>query len=128
MPDWSKLFDDELDQQIATDTWFSVTRELRDAERLSLAIAPLIEMFVVQVVAFKGASRRVAEQSPVIARGRKTPQYNPWWTVMRQSIETANMVAAELMLSPRRRGNGGKLPKRAPKAIPAAAFLRQVKK
>ena len=126
-PDWSTLFDDDLDLAVARQQWRVVLRELREAEKLTPANAHQIRRYVIFCVQFEVAARHVAEEGAVFPRkGKKQPAYNPWFTVMKDASQAALQGESELTISVRRRDSGGKVRRRL--KLPAAAdeFLRVI--
>lgn len=119
-PDWPSLYSDELDVAAAREAWGIALRELRDAGGLVVANGDAIGRLVQFRIVFNRASRQVAEMGAVLpAKGRRQPQYNPYWTVMKQSDEAIRVLEAELGIAPTRRGKITKVD-RAKKASRAA--------
>lgn len=126
-PDWASLFSDDLDLRLAREQWGIITRELRDTEKLATANAHQIKRLVISYVLFEVAARRVSEQGAVMkAKRSKAPQYNPWFTVMKDANAMAAAAEAELTVTPRRRNNGGKVQRKEKKVSPSDKYLRPV--
>lgn len=126
-PDWSVLYQDDLDLQLARDHWRVVLAEMKDAETLSMANGPAIKRLVIFHVEFERQARSVAEGG-VIRHAKKTkvPQVHPSWGVMKQAAEAAASLEAELGLAPRRRSNVGKIQKKTRRSTAADEFLKPV--
>lgn len=128
-PDWSKLFDDELDQAAATEQWGITVREMRDAGTLATVNSHQIKRLVIAYVNHDVAARRIAEQGAVIkAKRTSVPSYNPWWTILQQASSQATQLEAELGLSPRRRNAAGKVQRKKTAARAADNYLKPVAK
>lgn len=126
-PDWSVLFSDELDIALAREQWGIITRELRDTEKLATANAHQIKRLVISYVLFEVAARHVSEQGAVLkAKRSKVPQYNPWFSVMKDANTMAAAAEAELTVTPRRRNNGGKAQRKEKKTSAADRYLKPV--
>lgn len=123
-PLWAEVFDDELDQAAARELWRLAVQDLSRNEKLASANAHTIKRMVQHQVLHDIAFRHVIEQGAVIPAPRtKTPQYNPWFTVMQSANAMVAAAEAELTLSPRRRNSGGKVKKGGTQAVSAAAYL-----
>ena len=127
-PDWTALFTDELDQQLAGEQFGLIIREMRDAGTLASANGHMVRRLVLAYVNHDIAARRIAEQGAVIrAKRTAVPSYNPWWTILQQSSTQATTLEAELGLSPRRRSQAAKVERKKRTARPADAYLRPTK-
>lgn len=126
-PDWSLLYQDELDLQIASGHWRVVINEMKEAQTLTMANGPAIKRLVMFHVEFERQARSVAGAG-VIRHAKKTkvPQVHPSWGVMKQAAEAAAALESELGISPRRRNNVGKVQKKARRATAADEFIRPV--
>lgn len=127
-PDWSQIFNDELDQALAHDTWATVIAELNGSEKLATANAHMVKRYAVAAVQFEQALRAVEETGPVTKSKKGNQVYNLWWTVQKQAESTLTELEAELTISPRRRNNGGKVTRKAKSAAAADSYLKPVKK
>lgn len=126
-PDWSILFQDELDVRRAREAWAVAVRELRDGDKLSAGNALTLERYAFNAVMHNIAARHVAEEGAVFPRkGKKQPAYNPWFTVLKDAHAMLSAAESELTLTPRRRNNGGKVQRKAKKLTASDEFLRAV--
>lgn len=123
-PDWSQIYTDDLDLAFARYQWRSTISELRGTEKLAPANAHQIKRYVMWCVQYEVAVRHVAEEGAVFPRkGKKQPAYNPWFTVMKDASANCAALEAELTLSPRRRNNGGKVPRKVKRQAAADEFI-----
>lgn len=123
-PDWPSLYSDELDIAAARETWGVKLRELKEAGGLVVANGDAIARLVQFTVVFNRASRHVAEMGAVLpAKGKRQPQYNPYWTVMKQADEAIRSAEAELGIAPTRRGKITKVDRAKKAARAADAFI-----
>jgi P27 family predicted phage terminase small subunit len=123
-PDWGQHYDDDLDVALAREQWRTTLSELRGTEKLAPANAHQIKRYVMWCVQYEVAARHVAEDGAVFPRkGKKQPAYNPWFTVMKAASEQCASLEAELTITPRRRNNGGKVPKKAKRVAASDEFL-----
>ena len=86
-PEWSLLYNDELDIAAARDEWGVVVREMQQAETLAVANGHAILRLVEFRIQWRRASEHVAEHGAII-NGKttgKAGQWNPNWSVMRQA-------------------------------------------
>ncbi|QUT04831.1 P27 family phage terminase small subunit [Sphingobium phenoxybenzoativorans] len=126
-PDWIKFFSRKLDRARAAEYWGVIVRELRAAEKLSVANGHAIIRLVVAYVNFDRSAKEVAKLGPVMKAPRtKVPTYNPWWTTMQNAASAAAAAEKDLCLSPRDRGAGAKVTTRKRKPSAATAYLRPV--
>lgn len=128
-PDWASIYSDELDVAAAHEQWGMIIRELCEVDTLAVVNGEAIQRLVQFRIVFKRASQDVAERGAVMkAKRSRVPQYNPHWTVMKQSDEAIRVLEAELGLAPVRRGKASKV-QRAKKVSRAAdAYLKPVAK
>lgn len=106
-PDWSSLFNDELEVAAAGEHWRRVTTELRDRSLMSPGNAHALQRLVVSYVVYDRSLRIVAEQGAVMKPKRGNPKAiartSPHFGVMREMASDAATLEAEFGLSPRRR-------------------------
>lgn len=125
-PDWSAIFDDDLDQTTAHEHWDIVTRELKSAATLTVANGHSIKRLVEFRVQYERASRHVAEKGAILAptnKKTKVGQWNPYWSVMRQADDAIRVIEAELGIAPVRRGKAVKVAKKQRQGRAADEFL-----
>ena len=125
-PDWSKLFDDEIEQAAAKEHWRIVTTELRDRQLLAAANGHSIQRLVCAYLMFDRMYREVAE-SGVVTKPRRgnnkaIARVSPYFTAMREAGSDADRIEAELGISPRRRGSASKVERKQAKARAADAY------
>jgi P27 family predicted phage terminase small subunit len=125
-PDWSKLFDDEIEQAAAKEHWRIVTTELRDRQLLVAANGHSIQRLVCAYLMFDRMYREVAE-SGVVTKPRRgnnkaIARVSPYFTAMREAGSDADRIEAELGISPRRRGSATKVERKQAKARAADAY------
>lgn len=127
-PDWSIIYSDELDIELARVQWRSIINELRDTEKLAAVNGHQIMRCVVAYVLYEKALRDVAENGAVTKRsGKKQPAYNPHFTVLKDAHAMASAAEAELTISPRRRNNGGKVQRKKPSQV-GGGYLKSLPK
>lgn len=128
-PDWSSLYEDDLDIALAKEVWGHVIREMRGRETLTIANAHGIKRYVMACVMHDSAARHVIEKGPVIkAKRSSVPQYNPWWSILKDADARASAHEAELAISPRRRGSASKVQRLGKRPTAADAYLKPVAK
>lgn len=128
-PDWSALFDDELDRATASERWGEIIREMKDAGTLAVCNGHQIKRLVLAYVNHDAAARQIAEQGAVIkAKRTSVPSYNPWWTILQQASSQATQLEGELGLSPRRRNSAGKVQRKKTVARAADDYLKPAAK
>lgn len=125
-PDWSKLFDDEIEVSAAREHWRIVTTELRDRQLLAAANGHSIQRLVCAYLMFDRMYREVAE-SGVVTKPRRgnnkaIARISPYFTAMREAGSDAANLEAELGISPRRRGSVTKVDRKQAKARAADAY------
>jgi P27 family predicted phage terminase small subunit len=115
-PNWRSIFGRAADREAASFYWKSIISEMRAAEKLAVANSHAIIRLVVAYVSFDLSAKEVIKSGPVI-KAKKTgvPTYNPWWTTMSNAASQAQALEKELCISPRERGAGAKVEKRARK-------------
>jgi len=125
-PDWTKLFDDEIEQAAAKEHWRIVTTELRDRQLLAAANGHSIQRLVCSYLMFDRMYREVAETGVVMKprRGntKAIARISPYFTAMREAGSDAATLEAELGISPRRRGAVTKVDRKQAKARAADAY------
>ena len=123
-PNWRSIFGRAGDREAATAYWKDIISEMRGAEKLAVANAHSIKRLVVAYVTFDISAREVLKSGPVI-KAKKTgvPTYNPWWTTMSNASSQAQALEKELCVSPRDRGAGAKVEKKARRVTGADAYL-----
>lgn len=128
-PDWTTVYSDELDIAAARIEWGVVIRELKGADALTVANGHAIRRLVEFRVQYDRASKHVAEHGPVLkgSRRAKVGQWNPFWSVMRQSEESIRALEAELGLAPTRRGKIVKATQKQSRRRAADDYLGQAK-
>jgi len=106
-PDWSALFNDELEIASAKEHWRRVTTELKDRALMAPGNAHALQRLVVAYVLYDRSLREVAEHGAVVKpkRGNKTAMHrtSPHFTAMRELASDAAVLEAEFGLAPRRR-------------------------
>jgi len=128
-PDWSAIYDDDLDVSLAREVWGQVIREMRGRETIAVANGHEIKRYVMACVMHDAAARQVIEKGPVIkAKRSSVPQYNPWWSIMKDADARATSHEQELGLSPRRRASASKVQKVGRKVTAADSYLKAVSK
>ena len=128
-PDWSTIYDDDLDVSLSHEIWGQVIREMRGRDTLAVANSHQIKRYVMACVMHDSAARMVVEQGPVIkAKRTHLAQYNPWWSVMKDADARAIAHEAELGISPRRRAAATKAQRSSKKTTAADAYLKPVAK
>jgi len=124
-PNWRTIFGRAADREAAAVYWQAAISELRAAEKLAVANAHSIKRLIVAYVTYDISAREVLKSGPVV-KAPKTgvPTYNPWWTTMSNAASQASALEKELCLSPRDRGSGAKVEKKARRASGADKYLR----
>lgn len=126
-PDWSEIFNDELDQEVAREQFRLVVNELTVTQKLAAVNAHQVKRLAIAYVHYEVALRHVEDEGAVKLSAKGNQVYNLWWTVMLQAQSAAAELEAELTISPRRRTNGGKAQRPAAKASGAQAYLHSKK-
>jgi P27 family predicted phage terminase small subunit len=125
-PNWRTIFGRAGDREAAAAYWRGVISEMRAAEKLAVANAHSIKRLVVAYVTYDISAREVLKSGPVI-KAKKTgvPTYNPWWTTMSNADSQAAALEKALCVSPRDRGEGTKVEKKAVRRTGADQYLKQ---
>lgn len=128
-PDWSAIYNDILDLDLAHEEWGIVVREMTEAQTVAVVNGHAIMRLVMFRVQYERSARNIAENGAVLkAKRTGVPQYNPHWPIMRQADEAIRVLEAELGLAPVRRGKASKV-QRGKKAVRAAdSYLKPVQK
>jgi P27 family predicted phage terminase small subunit len=123
-PDWTQFYADDLDLRVARSQWQAIVSELRGTEKLAAANLHQVKRYVMWCVQYEVAARHVAEEGAVFPRrGKKQPAWNPWFSVMKDASSRCEAIEAELTLSPRRRNNGGKVPRKVRRVGASEEFI-----
>jgi len=124
-PNWRSIFGRAADREAASAYWKGVISELRGAERLAVANAHSIKRLIVAYVTFDICAREVLKLGPII-KAKKTgvPTYNPWWSTMSNANSQAQALEKDLCITPRERGTGAKVEKKARRATGADRYLK----
>lgn len=124
-PNWRGIFGRAADRTAAAEYWRMLISEIRAAEKLAVANSHSIKRLVVAYVTFDISAKEVLKTGPVM-KAKKTgvPTYNPWWTTMSNAASQAQALEKELCVSPRERGAGSKVEKRAPRATGSSRYLK----
>lgn len=125
-PNWRTIFGRAADRDAASAYWRGIISELRGVEKLAVANGHSIKRLVVAYVTFDISAREVLKSGPVM-KAKKTgvPTYNPWWTTMSNASSQAQALEKELCVSPRERGGGAKVEKKAKRTTGADRYLKQ---
>ncbi len=125
-PNWRAIFGRAADRDAASAYWRGIISELRGVEKLAVANGHSIKRLVVAYVTFDISAREVLKSGPVM-KAKKTgvPTYNPWWTTMSNASSQAQALEKELCVSPRERGGGAKVEKKAKRTTGADRYLKQ---
>jgi P27 family predicted phage terminase small subunit len=130
-PDWSKLFDDEIEQAAAKEHWRIVTTELRDRQLLAAANGHSIQRLVCAYLMFDRMYREVAENGVVTkprrGNNKAIARVSPYFAAMREAGSDADRIEAELGISPRRRGSASKIERKQAKARAADAYTSRTR-
>lgn len=124
-PDWTTIFNDELDQLAAAEHWRAVVNEMHEAGTLAAVNAHTVKRLVLFYVEFDRSAREVAERGKVTKTKSGVPQLNLEWTGMKQANEACTSLEAELGISPRRRNAAGKAQKSKRGATAAERYLKR---
>jgi P27 family predicted phage terminase small subunit len=109
-PDWSALFDDDLDRVSAAEHWSATIRELRAEATLTIANGHAIRRLVEFRVQYQRAARHVAEHGAILKASKaKIGQFNPYWAVMKHASDEIRLLEAELGIAPVRRSRATKV-------------------
>jgi len=125
-PDWSKLFDDDIEQVSAHEHWRIITTELKDRQLLAAANGHSIQRLVCAYLMFDRMYREVAENGVVTkprrGNSKAIARISPYFTAMREAGSDAAALEAELGISPRRRGAATKVDRKQAKPRAADAY------
>jgi len=125
-PNWTRYFGRKADREAASEHWKRIVSEMRGAEKLAVANTHAIQRLVVAYVTFDISAKAVLKLGPVVpAPKTKVPTYNPWWTTMQNAASTADTLEKQLCISPRDRGAGAKVEKKARRVTGADRYIRQ---
>jgi len=125
-PNWRQIFGRAEDRAAAAEYWRGLISEMRAAEKLAVVNAHSIKRLVVAYVTYDISAREVLRAGPVM-KAKKTgvPTYNPWWTTMSNADSQAAALEKALCVSPRDRGTGAKVEKKARRSTGADRYLKQ---
>lgn len=124
-PNWRSIFGRAADRAAAESYWRQVISELRSTEKLAVANAHSIKRLVVAYVNYDRSAKEVAKSGPVMKAARtKVPTYNPWWTTLSNADSQAQALEKALCISPRDRGAGAKVEKKAKRRTGADRYLK----
>lgn len=113
-PNWTRIFGRKDDRAAASEHWKRIVGEMRSAEKLAVANTHAIQRLVVAYITYDISAREVLKAGPVIkAKRTGVPTYNPWWTTMSNAASQAEALEKQLCISPRDRGAGAKVEKKA---------------
>lgn len=88
-PDWSKLFDDDIEQVSAHEHWRIVTTELKERQLLAAANGHSIQRLVCAYLMFDRMYREVAENGVVTkprrGNSKAIARISPYFTAMREA-------------------------------------------
>ncbi|TPM59141.1 P27 family phage terminase small subunit [Mesorhizobium sp. B2-2-4] len=108
-PDWTSLFNDDLEIAAAREHWRIVTTELKDRQLLAAANGHSIQRLVCAYLMFDRMYREVAEHGvvskPRRGNSKSIARISPYFTAMREAGSDASVLEQELGISPRRRGS-----------------------
>ena len=128
-PNWRAIFGRKADRDAAAEYWRSLIVELRGAEKLAAANGHSLKRLVVAYVTYDISAKEVLRSGPVmLAKRTRVPTYNPWWTTMSNAASQAAALEKELCISPRDRGAGMKVERKAQRKTGASAYLKPVGK
>lgn len=124
-PNWRTVFGRAQDREAASTYWRDIVSELRSTEKLAVANAHSIKRLAVAYVMYDRSAKEVAKSGPVMKAPRtKVPTYNPWWTTMSNADSQAAALEKALCISPRDRGTGAKVVKRATRTTGSARYIK----
>lgn len=126
-PDWTSLFNDELEIATASEYWRIVTTELRDRGLLAPVNGHAVQRLVCAYLMHDRMYRQVAENGVVLkprrGNSKAIARISPYFTAMREAMSDANALEAELGLSPRRRGSVTKVERKQRKERASDGYL-----
>jgi hypothetical protein len=131
-PDWTTIYEDDLDLAAAREHWRIIRQELSEAGTLAAANGHMIQRLVHARVLYGRCIREVAGPGGIVAKpkrgnSRAIARLTPHWSALREIGADADRIEAELGLSPRRRGNVTKVQKKQRAATAADAYLARRK-
>lgn len=125
-PNWRTVFGRAVDREAAAGYWRDIVSELRSTDKLAVANAHSIKRLAVAYVMYDRSAKEVARSGPVMkAPKTKVPTYNPWWTTMSNADSQAAALEKALCISPRDRGAGSRVEKKARRSTGADRYLKQ---
>ena len=131
-PDWSSLFNDIVEVNVAREYWRIITTEMRERNILSASNGHSVQRLVCSYLMYDAAARVVADRGavtkPRAGNTKAIARISPHFTVMREAASDAAGLESELGLSPRRRSTAAKVERKARAARAADNYLRQVAK
>lgn len=128
-PDWSSIYDDILDQELAHRVWGEITRNMQSAGILGVENGHMIRRLVDFTIIYERSARDVASVGVVkMAKRTKVQQVNIYFGIMKQASEAMRLLEVELGIPPIRRAKAGKVERKKTVARAADAYLKPVKK
>ena len=128
-PDWTSLFDDELEIAAAGEHWRIVTTELKDRQLLAAANGHSVQRLVCAYIFHDRNIRHVAEHGSVTkprrGNSKAIARISPYHTAAREWMSEAVVLEVELGISPRRRGAVTKAERKVRKERASDAFIRK---
>lgn len=125
-PNWLRYFGRKADREAASEHWKRIVSEMRGAEKLAVANTHAIQRLVVAYVTYDISAKAVLKLGPVVpAPKTKVLTYNPWWTTMSNAASQAEALEKQLCISPRERGAGAKVEKKARRVTGADRYLKK---
>lgn len=125
-PDWSKLFDDDLEIAAAKEHWRVITTEMRERQILSPANGPSVKNLICAYIFRERNLREVAENGSVTkprrGNSKAIARISPYHTAAREWMSEVIALESELGISPRRRGSATKVERKQAKARAADAY------
>jgi len=125
-PDWTSLFNDELEIAAAAEYWRVIATELRERGLLAPVNGHSIQRLVCAYLMHDRMYRHVAENGVVTkprrGNAKAIARISPHFTAMREAMADANALEAELGLSPRRRGSVTKVERKQRQERAADAY------
>lgn len=125
-PDWSTLFDDDLEIAAAKKHWRVITTEMRERQILAPSNGPSIKNLICAYIFRERNVREVAENGSVTkprrGNNKAIARISPYHVAARDWMTEAVALEAELGLSPRRRGSATKVDRKQVKPRAADAY------
>ncbi len=125
-PDWSLLYDDELDLAVASDSWQAVAGALREAETWSTEVMHAVSRLVDFRVLYERSARHVAENGVALkpkGSRAKVGQWNPHFSAMTKLNAEILHLEAQLGIAVTSRGKAVKVRRERKKSRAADAYL-----